>query len=298
MIMDRRFMLIDDELEEMKGLIRFAGRKMNVEITGYSTWEEAQAELDSNFDYYDALIIDGKGQIDSDSESEDDAHIQEAIGWLKEEAGKGRRIPYVMYTAFHANFKSLRRQVEIFDKNEQGVQERLLNHLIEQTRNKPRIKFPDVYEVFELGFLSKEDRKDYIKLAEKVLYMNLNDKSFICDVIRKIQENMYKKLIDFLGFEKKEYEKSDGKIDFLKLKTHLSGRLTKEERNAKIEINRENIQGKNIENLSNMIYWVTSANLHRDEKEESIYKVGNNTLLSLFYALNEQLLWYKQIIKS
>lgn len=298
MIMDRKFMLIDDELEEMKGLIRFAGRKMNVEITGYSTWEEAQAELDSNFDYYDALIIDGKGQIDSDSESEDDAHIQEAIGWLKEEAGKGRRIPYVMYTAFHANFKSLRRQVEIFDKNEQGVQEKMLDHLISITENKPRIKFPDVYEVFELGYLSKEDRKDYDKLADRIIKMNITDKGFICDAIRKIQESIYKKLIDYLRLPIKEYEKGDGKIDFLKLKTHLSGRVTKQEDKQGFEPIHENIQGKNIENLSNMIYWVTSANLHRDEKEDDIYKIGNNTLLSLFYALNEQLLWYKQIIKS
>lgn len=285
----RKIILVDDNQKELEGLIDLAEQK-RIDVSYFQNWEEAKAELIDNFDAYHAIILDGKGQLNSDSPKEDDEHIHEALGWLREEKGKGNHIHYVLFTGYHQDFKSLSRQITIYRKN-QGKEKQMLEDILRETSNLAKVKFPDVFGVFQESFFSSSKTKqEYTKLATSIIKHEFEDKVILAVSIRRIQESIYKLLKDKKILPADCFQ-SNGGLNFKKAKYFLSG--SQEYRGKS-----ENIQGQSIENLSSMIYWVSSANLHYKKQDEEIYKISKNTVLSMFYALNEQLLWCKQVIQN
>ncbi|MGQ7855179.1 hypothetical protein ACUN24_13165 [Pedobacter sp. WC2501] len=74
--------------------------KMEIDLTCVTNWEDAQTLLEAEWDSYSGLILDGKGQLNADSKTEDSRHVVTAIGWLKQQQAKGLFIPTIVYTAF------------------------------------------------------------------------------------------------------------------------------------------------------------------------------------------------------
>jgi len=260
----RHILLVDDQKSELQGLINLAENK-SIEIEYYPTWEEAKIELAKNFDKYHAIILDGKGQLDSDSATDDARHIHKALGWLREEKGKGNHIHYILYTGYHGDFDALQDEVPIYSKSD-NKEEEMLDAIVEATKNYVKIKFPDVFSVFEERLLPcSKTKKNYQFLASKVINNELEDISGLCSRIRRIQESITRHIEDYI-IRKKE--------------------------------NVSNVKGQGIINLARMTYSNSSSKLHYKLDEKVIHSKTKYNVIAMFYALNEQLLWYKQVIHN
>jgi hypothetical protein len=97
-------MIIDDDSRYVEPQKDLAYNEFGLNLIHYKTWEEAQAELIDNFKAYDAIIVDGKGQLNKDSKAEDDSHLFAVISWLKQEKGRGQIVPIFINTGFQTSF--------------------------------------------------------------------------------------------------------------------------------------------------------------------------------------------------
>ncbi|MCZ8021518.1 MAG: response regulator [Cyclobacteriaceae bacterium] len=151
--------LLSDDNESFRQSSREIGAALGFDVATFDDWENAQVELDTNFDQYHAVIIDGKGRLRDSAKAEDTKHLIEAIGWFREQRAKKRFIPVVVYTGFHPEIDSLTNTsdqvLKVFDKSKtkyEDVLQFLRTEIARLPEQKFRTAFPSVYLFSEKHF--------------------------------------------------------------------------------------------------------------------------------------------------
>lgn len=275
--------------------------RFDIDLNCFDNWEEAQFELNDKWDDYDFVILDGKGKILEDSPEANRKHLITAVNWLKEQKGNGKYKPAVVYTGFYESIEDIvvkdSQILEIFDKDKSEIED-VLKFIISQSKKTPdRIikgAHPDVFELFEKQYLDKDVEQMLLSLLKETKEIHGNDLRPYATKIRSIQESIYKNLNHYFPDILPDhcFKQGNGMVDFNKTKALLSGR---EKDNGEIKVDKKkDIQGQDIENLSNGIYWVSGNIIHYEK--DKVYYPSKYAILSLVYGLLEQLFWYKTTV--
>lgn len=102
---DRRYVTIQAEIAAHHGI--------NLIHSRY--WDEAHKWIAAAPHQYDVIVLDGKGQINASSETEDINHLKKALKELNILEGKGIVIPYVINTGY-SEASAIGYDVKVFHK--------------------------------------------------------------------------------------------------------------------------------------------------------------------------------------
>ncbi|MBT1689432.1 DNA-binding transcriptional response regulator [Dawidia soli] len=188
--------LLSDDNEAFRTSSREIGAALDCDLNCYDDWESAQVELDTNFNTYHAVVIDGKGRLRDSSKGEDPRHLLEAVIWLREQRAKGRFVPVVVYTGFHPDIEpvtTLNDQIlKVFDKSKTKFED-VLKFLKTEASKLPseRLKnsYPAVFN-FSAKYFNKEKHELLIELLDG-LNNGLHDfvrKKTTLDALRLLNE--------------------------------------------------------------------------------------------------------------
>ncbi|MBK7573356.1 MAG: hypothetical protein IPI10_17785 [Bacteroidetes bacterium] len=194
-----KVMIVDDDTRYVAPQKDLAYTKFGLELIHYTNWEEAQTELIDNFNFYEAIIIDGKGQLSKDSKTEDESHLSVAIGWLKEQKGRGLSIPIFINTGFHDEISKYHRPdndvIEIFQKGENQTL-KMFDSVRKAVESKEGRKlenlYADVFSVFNNHYLPAE--KKALLLQALIASQNQNCLKSDFNAVRELLELVYFKL--------------------------------------------------------------------------------------------------------
>ena len=221
--------------------------------------------------------------------------------WLKEQLGNGKYKPALIYTGYYDLVDEITildgQILEIFDKGKVNIED-VFKFIIEEIKKSPnkkiKAKYPDVFEIFEKNYLDINVEEMLLDLLKSYKEIKPEDIKPLATKIRSIQEAIYKNLNHYFPDKlPNDCFRENGMVEFNKAKSILSGKA----KNAfgKFEVDKtKDIQGPDIENLSNTIYWVCGSIIHYEIDRK--YIPGKYTIQSLVLALLEQLLWYKTTI--
>lgn len=292
--------LVSDDNRRLFGPWSEKAANHNIDLVCYSNWEEAQYELNEHWDDYAFIILDGQGKIQEEGVQANKKHLITAVQWLKEQLGNGRYIPAVVYTGYYELIEEIvlkdSQILEVFDKGRTTIDD-VFKFILTELKKSPdkiiKAKYSDVFKVFEEEYLDKEVEKMLLDLLKTTEKFNGNDVRPYASKIRSIQEALYKNLNHYFpDILPGSCFKENGMVDFNKAKSLLSGKT--KELGKTVHNKDEDLQGSDIENLSNTIYWVCGNIIHYEIDRK--YQVGKYTIHSLVLALLEQILWYKKLI--
>jgi hypothetical protein len=170
-----RVLLVDDKEDYCKSLSGPARHK-NIQIAYYLDWETGFEALknDSKIEF---VILDGKGKIEADQETERDNFVIRAMQDIERYAKKiNKDIPYCVNTAFMERFEALEGNVTIFEKND-VQREKMFQFIVDEvTQSKYRtlrIPFEEAFTAFDIGIISKTYETLLIEIIE-----SFNSKDF------------------------------------------------------------------------------------------------------------------------
>jgi hypothetical protein len=100
--MTSRILFIDDnnDVKFRQPFIEAAYSTANLELVWVQTWDEAKAKINADRNEFKGLILDGKGQKNLTSKTEDDSYLVDVTRWLNTEVQRGFYLPYVIYTGY------------------------------------------------------------------------------------------------------------------------------------------------------------------------------------------------------
>lgn len=295
--------LVSDDNKKLFAPWSEKAARFNIELNCFDNWEEAQFELNDKWEEYDFVILDGKGKMLEDSHEGNKRHLIAAINWLKEQKGNGKYKPVVVYTGFYESIEDIvvkdSQILEIFDKDKSEIEVVLKFILAESQKTTDRIikgTYPDVFELFEKHYLDKDVEQMLLSLLKETKEFHGNDLRPSATKIRSIQESIYKNLNHYFPdiLPQHCFKQGNGMVDFNKTKALLSGR--EKDNGGTIIDKKKDVQGSDIENLSNTAYWVSGNIIHYEK--DRVYYPSKYAIHSLVYALLEQLLWYKITVEK
>ena len=163
-----RVLLVDDNRDYAQSLQNRAYSYYKVELIHYDNWEDAQSELTENSNKYLAIILDGKGKINSDDKDEDSRHLMTAIRWLDKNTPSMR---YYILTAFSEEFKNyLPPDTKLFSKSEgeDSLMETICRDLRETGKFKVGQNYPVAMRLIDEHF-SNQQCKDFVSIYLNVI---------------------------------------------------------------------------------------------------------------------------------
>ena len=153
-----KVLLVDDREDYCKSLSGPA-RHFNIQIVYELDWENG-FEVLKNDAKIEFVILDGKGKIEEDQQTEKDNFVIRAIRDIDNYSkDSDRHIPYCVNTGFMERFEALEGNVKIFEKNNE--QRKLMFNFIKNEIEKSeyrtiRMQFEDAFTVFDLGIIAKK----------------------------------------------------------------------------------------------------------------------------------------------
>ncbi len=249
---------------------------------------------------YDAIILDAKCVI-NEGEQDNFDFLPEALQLLEETNKKTGRIhiPLAVNTGYMDtdSVGMMKRQVErykgkIFDKSEE---EAMLNYLFKEIDKNPITKiekeYSDIFEVFDEGHFSNSVTDIRAKLIN--IIKNLDDESkkeSILQDSRVIQEEMYKVLETKIRTLRNQ--------SFNKKNWILSGKRTKDNEFEPTSIV---YQTPCLDALASSLYNIGSSfgsHVTNEPPNAKYWEMPTKyAIKSVFYALLEQLVWFKELMR-
>lgn len=165
--------LLSDDNAAFRQSSKEIGAALGFDINVFDDWENAQVELDSKFEQYHAVVIDGKGKLRDNTKAEDTKHLIEAVGWFREQRAKGRYLPVVVYTGFHPEIDEITNLsdqiLRVFDKSKTRFEE-VLHFLKERISILPDQKFKVAFPIVD-EFAKRNFSEDNQKLLLEVFQL-------------------------------------------------------------------------------------------------------------------------------
>lgn len=270
--------------------------KFDMELHCYSNWEEAQFELDNNWDAYEFIILDGKGKIQEDAVAANSKHLMAAVQWLKEQLGNGKYKPAIVYTGFYEAIEEFvikdGQILEVFDKGKTEFEE-VLQFILKQIDKTPekivRAEFQDVFELFDSRLLSNDIKKEFIEICKEIKSNNPDEFKATLRRMRPIIENVLIRLNEAdenlipRGLFKKGGPEISGII------FHLAGKPKFNRDTKEMEYHAERIFPDHVYYSIDKLYDITSKVAMHDYKAE----ITKYLVKSCFLSLLEFLIWFK-----
>jgi hypothetical protein len=277
----------------------------NIKCNCYKNSETGLKELTLNYKDYHAVILDGLFyKKTTDKGTPNDAAFGEVAKVLGNLKAQGNIIPWFIYSGQPSFVKNKSVLIDIFsedafangkvfDKNKDEDFIELCNQIKVEADKLPRTKtrhnYPDIFEIFELGYLPDAVEENVLDLLIKPLPQNNSEFKAVLTNIRSIHESCFLKLSSINVVTKNITSVS------LKLK-HLSGNI-KRENNWKPTS--EVYQSKEILNLNEWIYYTCGTYLHYlEDQHYDGYMISNYAVESLKFGLLEILLWFKKVYEE
>lgn len=182
-----KVLLVDDKEDYCKSLSGVARHK-NLQIVFELDWENGFERLkkESNIEF---VILDGKGKIEADQETEKDNFVIRAMKDIDNYSKEvNRHIPYCVNTGFMERFEALDGNVKIFEKNDnqrESMFQFIIDEIAESEYRTIRMQFNEAFTAFDMGIVSIEYQPLLINIIKAY-----NDKDF-----RKVNLNIQR---DFL----------------------------------------------------------------------------------------------------
>ncbi|MFD0797203.1 hypothetical protein ACFQZJ_07015 [Maribacter chungangensis] len=288
----------DDEHQDRKR-IRESAHLKGIHLVGYGNAEDGITELEQNIGAYDAALLDGifyETSSEKGTPTQDVAMGKVAKALLRLETRK--KLPWFIlsgqdsFTKKENKFAAAFKDGKVFDKLGGAKEyEDLWNKLVDEADKLPetqaRINNPELFKIFELGYLPYSVQENVMNLLIKPLPSNNSDLKGMLTNIRSIHESCLVKLqaINVIP---------NASDSFNTIIRHLSGNVTKDRENR---WNPTSLvyQTREIQNLHEWIYYTCGSYIHYLENQHNdVYMISNYAVESLRNGLFEILLWFKK----
>ena len=198
--------MIDDEKGVFDSLDTFASQfgiaKFDTDIilTDRQNWQDGAELLEK--EYFHALILDAKCMIETDQADDNFDFLPVALERLKEiEQKQDRHIPFVINTGYFGEKEVqmmqrliTERRGKIFSKN--LPKNEMFQYLVTEIETSENTKiekgYPDIFEVFDKGYLSNVFRIELFKILKTLNKDSKNQENL--RAVRVIQDEIYNAL--------------------------------------------------------------------------------------------------------
>ena len=191
-----KVLLVDDKEDYCMSLSGPARHK-NIQIVYNLDWETGFETLknDPNIEF---VILDGKGKIEADQETEKDNFVMRAMKDIDEYSQKqGKDIPYCVNTGFMERFEALEGNVKIFEKNNED-RDLMFQYIIDEVEMSEyrtlRMEFNEPFKPFDIGIIDKTYEYLLIDILKTFRDKDYREKNL--NVQRKLLEAIYISLHD------------------------------------------------------------------------------------------------------
>jgi hypothetical protein len=248
----------------------------------------------------DGLFFKNEKEIGDVQSSEAFGEVAKVLGNLK---AQGIIIPWFIYSGQKSFVKEKNILIDvfsdtafangkIFDKNKDEDFIELCNEIKREADKLPTTKVihnnPEIFEIFELGYLPDSVEENILDLLIKPLPQNNSELKGILTNIRSIHESCFIKL-NIIGVV------PNADDSFNNINKHLSGNKIWNSTLRKLEAKSTEYQNTAIENLQKWIYFTCGNYIHYLKKEHHDgYMISNYAVESLKNGLLEILLWFKK----
>jgi hypothetical protein len=153
-----KVLLVDDKKDYCESLSGVA-RNSNIKVEYKLDWETG-FEVLKNDPTIEFVILDGKGKIEADQETEKDNFVIRAMKDIDTYSNQvGKHIPYCVNTGFMERFESLEDNVNIFEKNDKQ-RDKMFQYITEEVTKSEyrtsRLKYKDPFIAFDKGIMNTE----------------------------------------------------------------------------------------------------------------------------------------------
>lgn len=163
-----KVLLVDDKedyCQSLAGVARFKG----IQIVYKLDWETGFDILKAD-PFIEFVILDGKGKIEADQETEKDNFVVRAMVDIEDfSRSANRHIPYCVSTAFMERFEALEGNVAIFEKVD-AHREKMLSHILAEVAKTEyrtlRMQYDEAFKAFDMRLVKKEYEKLLIKILK------------------------------------------------------------------------------------------------------------------------------------
>lgn len=187
-----KVLLVDDDKQYSDTLVDKADVNYDMEIVHFTNWQHAFDELNENFIHYHAVILDGKGQLNEASKSDDKRHVMQAVRDLSALRRQNRNIRYVINTGY---FEDIDESfgvdgVKIYDKStdEDKMLQELKEYIDDLPKAKIKFKFPEAIKFAESYFSKENQEVLYGLLSENEIVDSFTWKKDALENLRRLSE--------------------------------------------------------------------------------------------------------------
>lgn len=298
-----KILWFDDEHQTLE-TIKEDALLRDIELIGFSNAEEGLQELESNYMAYDGVLMDGLFYSDAEQKGTPDDSAFGKVGMkISNLKSQGVLIPCFIYSGQTSFVKDKNKLVDlfasiaaadgrVFDKSNDKDFEDLCLEIKKEAKQLPRTKVrhkhPEIFEVFDLGYLAVEKEIDLIQIVAADLPKSNNDLKAMLANIRSFVEALHYRLNTINVLPQN--------LSFNKRMGHLSGNISKESNWQPKSIV---YQTKEIRNLQEWVYYTCGEYIHHLENEQfDGYIISNYAVESIRQGLLELILWFKKTYKE
>lgn len=295
----------DDKFETSEP-IRDEAILEDIKLVGYTNSKEGIKELEENFSEYDAVLLDGLFYEDAEQAGTelDDTAFGQVAKVLSNLKARKIFMPWFIYSGqpkFRKGDSSYIKLFKdesyaggkIFDKSKDEDSEELWNEIKKAADKRPQRKArntnPEIFIIFEKGYLSDDVEDQVLQLFIKPLPKNNSDLKAVLTNIRSVQESVFLKL-ESIRVIPANIRSANQKIK------HLSGNISSQN---EFKPTTTVYQNQDIENLQKWIYFTCGNYIHHLEAQHyDEYMISNYAIESLKLGLMEILLWFEKTYRE
>lgn len=294
-----KILLVDDNRDKdnfFEPLADLTSNHLKGELIQAHTFAEMKTCFDETPYEYQGVILDGKGQKDSNSSTEDGNFLTAALKYIRQKNQEGIFIPYVIYSGFADELKKFYGDENIYWKDKGQEKEMLLKlrSTIEDSEYyQSRELCSEVFEVFDYSLLASKYKPDLMKAAQVYADTFVGNREDVLRSLRPMLEATFSRLraLDEHLISPKYFKKTDPNISGIIW--YLSGSSKYNPEKDEMEFHSERIMPIHLYYLTDGLKNITSsAAMHHYDKSSSkhLTKAAVN-------ALFEYLIWYKNFAK-
>ena len=294
-----KILLVDDNRDKDKFFEPLADLTSNYlkgDLVQAHTFLEMKTYFDEAPYEYQGVILDGKGQKDINSSTEDGNFLTTALKYIRQKNQEGIFIPYVIYSGFADELKKFYDDENIYWKDKGQEKEMLLNlrATIENSEFHQSSELcPDVFEVFDHSLLPSKYKPDLMKAAQVYADTFVGNSEGVLRSLRPMLEATFlglKNLDEYL-ISPKYFRRGDPNISGIIW--YLSGSSKYNSETDEMEFHSEQIMPIHLYYLTDGLKNITSsAAMHHYDKNST-----KHLIKSAVNALFEYLIWYKNFAK-
>lgn len=295
-----KILLVDDNKEKETFFAPLADLTDNIlkaELVQAHTFDEMKAIFDESPYEYQGLILDGKGQKNEKSKTEDDSFLNTALRWLRAKTQEGFYIPYVIYSGYADELRKFYDDENIYWKARHEEEEmlKMLNQKIKGGEYyKHRELCPDVFRLFDYSLLPSKYQPDLIKAAQVYTDTFTGNKDDVLRGLRPMLEASFQKLssLDRNLISPKFFKHGDPNISGII--HYLSGSPKYNYETDELEFHSDKIMPIHLFYITDALKNITSkAGMHHYDEASSKYLV--KAAVNAFF---EYSLWFIKFVKE